>query len=152
MAIEDRDSRRKKRKERDPDGDDTKTAFLDTVNLEMISDEEEDGLEGNENSLVDDEEPEEFPDIDARSDSEDDSEVEEDEKDESQSEEDSGNETGSDTSIQIFPKSRTIVSTITGQPRRVYPEIEPDYDSDSSTEDVRTFLHSCSCAHCVVSA
>ena len=152
MAIEDRDSRRKKRKERDPDGDDTKTAFLDTVNLEMISDEEEVGLEGNENSLVDDEEPEEFPDIDARSDSEDDSEVEEDEKDESLSEEDSGNETGSDTSIQIFPKSRTIVSTITGQPRRVYPEIEPDYDSDSSTEDVRTFLHSCSCAHCVVSA
>lgn len=134
MAIEDRDSRRKKRKERDLDEDDTQTAFLDTVNLELISDEEEDGLEGNENSAVDDEEPEEFPDIDARSDSEDDTEVEDVEEDESQSEEDS-NETGSDTGIQIFPKSRTIVSTVTGQPRRVYPEIEPDYDSDSSTED-----------------
>lgn len=27
------------------------------------------------------------------------------------------------------------ISEITGQPKRVYPDIEPDYDSDSSTED-----------------
>jgi hypothetical protein len=36
-----------------------------------------------------------------------------------------------------FPVPKTIVSDITGRPKRVYPEIEPDYDSDSSTEEVR---------------
>lgn len=28
-----------------------------------------------------------------------------------------------------------VVSSITGRPKRVFPEIEPEYDSDSSTED-----------------
>jgi len=29
-----------------------------------------------------------------------------------------------------------VVSSITGRLKRVYPDIEPEYDSDSSTEDV----------------
>ena len=33
-------------------------------------------------------------------------------------------------------KPKNVVSDITNQPKLVYPEIEPDYDSDSSTEDV----------------
>jgi ribosome biogenesis protein ERB1 len=39
--------------------------------------------------------------------------------------------------VPPFPVARTVISTITGEPKRVYPDIEPDYDSDSSTEDVR---------------
>ena len=140
MAIEDRGLGWKKRKERDLDEDEVKSAFLDTINLEIISDEEEEELEGTENEVVDDEEDDEFPVIDVTSDSED---VEDVEEDESQSEEDPGLDAGSDTSVHIFPKAEAIVSTITGQPRRLYPEIEPDYDSDSSTEDVRVFLRSC---------
>lgn len=38
--------------------------------------------------------------------------------------------------IKTGPKGKTVISQITGRPKRVYPEIEPDYDSDSSTEDV----------------
>jgi ribosome biogenesis protein ERB1 len=30
----------------------------------------------------------------------------------------------------------TVISNITGRPKRVYPEIDPEYDSDSSTEEV----------------
>jgi ribosome biogenesis protein ERB1 len=33
-------------------------------------------------------------------------------------------------------RGETVLSKITGRPKRVYPTIEPDYDSDSSTEDV----------------
>ena len=58
--------------------------------------------------------------------------AEEDEEDETEA------ESPSDTELRIFPKAKTIISGITGQPKRVYPEIEPDYDSDSSTEDVCT--------------
>lgn len=32
---------------------------------------------------------------------------------------------------------KTVISNITGRPKRVYPEIVPEYDSDSSTEEVR---------------
>jgi ribosome biogenesis protein ERB1 len=34
-----------------------------------------------------------------------------------------------------------VVSSITGRLKRIYPDIEPEYDSDSSTEDVRVFRH-----------
>jgi ribosome biogenesis protein ERB1 len=48
---------------------------------------------------------------------------------------------GAETLVHVpFPVAKVITSTITGQPKRVYPEIEPDYDSDSSTEDVRKSL------------
>jgi hypothetical protein len=43
---------------------------------------------------------------------------------------------GTEVSVP-FPVATTVVSNITGRPKRVYPDIEPDYDSDSSTEDVR---------------
>ncbi len=39
--------------------------------------------------------------------------------------------------ISIIPRARKVISNITGHTLRQYPEIEPDYDSDSSTEDVR---------------
>lgn len=32
---------------------------------------------------------------------------------------------------------KTVISKITGRPKLVYPEIVPEYDSDSSTEEVR---------------
>ncbi|KAG8901896.1 hypothetical protein FRB99_005016 [Tulasnella sp. 403] len=35
----------------------------------------------------------------------------------------------------VYPKAKVVTSEITGGPKRVYPEIEPVYDSDSSTED-----------------
>ena len=53
--------------------------------------------------------------------------------------EDQGFEDSQDSdveSLNIFPEAKIITSTITGQPKKVYPEIEPDYDSDSSTEEV----------------
>jgi ribosome biogenesis protein ERB1 len=106
---------------------DAHSDFVDG-SLEMPS-EDEDGEERNsesDNSQVD-----EFPEIDPESDSEDD---EEDEDEGSEGEEDSLSE---DDELSIFPKAKTVVSDITGQPKKIYPEIEPDYDSDSSTEDVR---------------
>lgn len=109
-------------------------SFPHSVGLEMQSEDEDEDQE----PISDDGEVDEFPEIDARSDSEadeeDDDEPDEDE-DESQEDEESEDE-ASDDDLHIFPKVKTIISGITGQPKRVYPEIEPDYDSDSSTEDV----------------
>ncbi|KIO30016.1 hypothetical protein M407DRAFT_14428 [Tulasnella calospora MUT 4182] len=34
-----------------------------------------------------------------------------------------------------YPEPKIIKSTITGEPKKVYPPIEPEYDSDSSTEE-----------------
>ena len=85
---------------------------------------------------------EDFPEIDTRSDSEDDEyQASEDDEDEDEDEEDEESENLSDDDLRIFPKSKTVISDITGQPKRVYPDIEPDYDSDSSTEDVRDLVH-----------
>jgi ribosome biogenesis protein ERB1 len=78
----------------------------------------------------------EFPEIDTRSDSEDEEyEGSEDGSDEEDDEESSEASSDADSGLHIFPESKTILSNITGQPKHVYPEIEPDYDSDSSTED-----------------
>ncbi|EKM80506.1 hypothetical protein AGABI1DRAFT_73784 [Agaricus bisporus var. burnettii JB137-S8] len=99
-----------------------------TVQLEMLTDEEDTGPVSS-----DDDETEEFPEIDSGSDSESDQEGIEDD-DEQQSDDDS-DELDSDASLRIFPKAKTEISDITGKPKRVYPEIEADYDSDSSTED-----------------
>lgn len=107
--------------------------FSEAVNLEMLSEEED----NESSSRSDDGEVDEFPEIDARSDSED----EEYEDDDNDIDEDGDAEISSasdvDSDLHIFPESKTIISDITGQPKRVYPEIEPDYNSDSSTEDVR---------------
>ena len=131
-------------------------SFPQEVGLELDSEEEMD------EELSDDEEVEAFPEIDVKSDSgeeddgndddedededEDEEEGEEDEEeDEEDEEENEGDEDElssediSDDVIGIFPVAKTVFSDITGQPKRVYPNIEPNYDSDSSTEDVSSF-------------
>ncbi len=114
-------------------------SFPQNVGLEMGS--EDEGEEPGDES--DDGEVEAFPEIDARSDTDDEDyedEGEDDsEEDEEEDEEQETSEDGSDEDMHIFPKAKTVISDITGQPKRIYPEIEPDYDSDSSTEDVRDF-------------
>ncbi|KAG6335304.1 hypothetical protein ID866_3788 [Astraeus odoratus] len=152
MAIAEHGSGRRKRKEPEVEAE-PKAAFSDAVNLEMSDDEGDNESDVESGGATDDEEAEEFPEIDASSDSEqenpeDDEEEEtdedevdgnsdEDEKNESEEEEEEEEEEGqdSDSGVHIFPNAKSIVSRITGQPRRVYPEIEPDYDSDSSTEE-----------------
>jgi ribosome biogenesis protein ERB1 len=110
--------------------------FAEAVGLEMLSEEEDKGGP----SGSDDGEVDEFPEIDTRSDSEDDDYEggeEDSNEDEEEGEEDEESSAASDPdSLHIFPESKTIISHITGQRKRVYPEIEPEYDSDSSTEDV----------------
>lgn len=125
--------------------------FPSNVGLEMQSDDE--GEVGEDAS--DDGEVDEFPEIDAASSSEeeerseaddedeDDDDEDEDEEDE-EDEEDSVEGSDDEDDLYIFPKAQTVVSDITGQLKKMYPEIEPDYDSDSSTEDVR----SSSCIPC----
>lgn len=101
------------------------------ANLEMFTDEE-----GDDDASSDDGQIDEFPEIDQDSSSEDeDGSEDEDEKDGSTGEDEDND---SDTlDHEIFPRAKTVISNITGKPKRVYPEIEPEYDSDSSTEDVR---------------
>ncbi|THH33706.1 hypothetical protein EUX98_g396 [Antrodiella citrinella] len=108
------------------------SSFSQDVALELgNADEDDEGVEGGDE---DDGEVDEFPEIDGRSDSEEDEDVEEDEEDEEDEDEDYS-EGISDDEHDVFPRPKTIISDITGQPKRVYPDIEPDYDSDSSTED-----------------
>jgi ribosome biogenesis protein ERB1 len=102
--------------------------FSQAVDLEMLSDEED------ENDVVsDDGGVDEFPEIDTRSDSEDE-EVES--SDTSGDEENDSDNDSDDSDLHIFPQAKTVTSEITGKLKRVYPDIEPNYDSDSSTEDV----------------
>lgn len=85
------------------------------ASLEIESD-EEDGSGGDDGEMDD------FPELDMG-----DSEVSSDTEESEESSEESKN----------APKpGDLVVSSITGHFKRVYPEIEPDYDSDSSTEDV----------------
>lgn len=100
--------------------------------LEMLSEDEQD-----EEPESDDGDYEEFPEIDAASDTDED-EDEETEGEEEEEEDYSSDASGSDKKLPIFPKAKVVISEITGEPKKVYPEIEPDYDSDSSTEDVST--------------
>ncbi|KAF7331925.1 Ribosome biogenesis protein ERB1 [Mycena kentingensis (nom. inval.)] len=96
-------------------------SLLPDETLEMLSDEEDpDTTLSDGGGQVDD-----FPQIDP------DSDEEEADSDEEYFESDSDDSLDRD----IFPKPQTIISDITGQPKRIYPEIEPNYDSDSSTED-----------------
>ena len=104
--------------------------------LEMLSEEEQD-----EEPESDDGDYEEFPEIDASTDTEDEGG---DENAEDEEEGSSSDTSGSDNKLHIFPKAKVVISGITGEPKRVYPEIEPDYDSDSSTEDVSTSVTSLS--------
>ncbi|KAF8974583.1 ribosome biogenesis protein ERB1 [Flammula alnicola] len=97
--------------------------------LEMLSDEEDEGAASSDDGQVD-----EFPEIDNESDSEE-SDYEEEDEGEDSEEDDDEDDADSDDSLRVFPKAKVITSDITKQPKTVYPEIEPDYDSDSSTED-----------------
>ena len=118
-----------KKRKKSPDNPVAKEPFSDVVGLEMSSDEE-----GQFDSGPDDGEVDDFPGIDTSSDSE----LDASENGEDLSSEDEEADLDSDSDMEIFPKAKTIISSITGQQKRVYPEIEPDYDSDSSTEDVRS--------------
>jgi ribosome biogenesis protein ERB1 len=103
--------------------------------LEMLSEDEQD-----EEPESDDGDYEEFPEIDAASDTEEEEgEDGEEEGGDDESEDYSTDASGSDKKPHIFPRAKVFISDITGEPKKVYPEIEPDYDSDSSTEDVSTF-------------
>ncbi|KAF8826541.1 hypothetical protein HHX47_DHR5000306 [Lentinula edodes] len=125
MTIQARSSKKRKQHGQDESAD----TFNEAVNLEMFSDEEDREDVDSDNGEVD-----EFPEIDAGSDeSGEEDETYESEEDTGASEE--GSSSGSQEQLHIFPEAKTIVSDITGQEKRVYPEIEPDYDSDSSTED-----------------
>lgn len=120
----------KKRKQAEPEILEP-APFDRAVGLEMLSDEEDEGAA----TGSDDGEVDEFPEIDPNSDSEAE-EIEGSDSDEVDEEEEESASSDADSDLHIFPESKTIISGITGQPKRVYPEIEPDYDSDSSTEDV----------------
>ena len=136
MGVRDAANHGRKRKQVNEDAA-KPAALFDAENLEMLSDEED----GVEEAASDDGYVDEFPEIDAGSDSEDNStETSDDENVSGSDEEDEEDSLHSDDNLHIFPQVKTIISDITGQEKRVYPEIEPEYDSDSSTEDVRLAL------------
>ena len=111
--------------------------------LDLLSgDEDEDGpVQESDSDDVD-----AFPEIDAGSDTdEEDEESHGDDEDclEESDEEGQDEDVLSDDDLHIYPRAKTVISDITGHLKKVYPEIEPDYDSDSSTEDVRAFPDVC---------
>jgi len=107
--------------------------FSSNVTLDALSDGEE-----HPSDDEDDGEFEPFPELDPDSS---DSEYgsEEDEEDEEEGTPGEGEDSeGEESEVEhsVFPKVKVVISKITGQPKLVYPPIEPEYDSDSSTEDV----------------
>lgn len=101
--------------------------------LEMLSEEEDEEDLVSDNGLVDD-----FPELNVQSDS-DGSETGYSTAEDDDDSAESSNDPEFDNPLHLFPKPKAVVSDITNQPKLVYPEIEPDYDSDSSTEDVSSF-------------
>jgi len=135
MALGDAKRFSRKRKE-SQDEDFSSKAYQDAGNLEMLSDEEAGGSIDSDDGQL-----EEFPEIDVASDSEEEDESDEQSDgesydDDADDDEEEEEEESDDSEIHLFPKSDHVISDITGKPKRVYPEIVPDYDSDSSTEDV----------------
>ena len=107
--------------------------------LDLLSgDEDENGpVQESDNDDVD-----AFPEIDVGSDTDEEDEQSSGDNEnhsESEGEEHDDEDASSDDDLHLFPRVKTVVSDITGQPKKVYPEIDPDYDSDSSTEDVCAF-------------
>ena len=105
--------------------------------LDLLSgDEDEDGpAQESDNDDVD-----AFPEIDVGSDTDEEDERssgDNEDRSESEGKEQDDEDASSDDDLRIFPRAKRVISDITGQPKKEYPEIEPDYDSDSSTEDVR---------------
>jgi ribosome biogenesis protein ERB1 len=113
-----------------------KGAFAGVVDLEMQSEEEAGDEDQGSDNLSDVGEVDDFPEIDALSDSDEDSEEEEEATDVLDEEDSLDEDSDASSSLRLFPRSKVVLSDITGQKKTVYPEIEPDYDSDSSTEDV----------------
>ncbi len=110
----------------------------------LSGDEDEDGPV----QESDDDDIDTFPEIDAGSETdEEDGQPPGGDEDQSESEDErqDDEDVSSDDDLHIFPRAKTVISDITGQPKKLYPEIEPDYDSDSSTEDVRAFPTSVVC-------
>ena len=138
-AIEAKKSSKKRKATQEEEVPAPPPSFPEEVGLEMGSEDE-----GQELDDASDGEVDEFPEIDERSDTDDEdyaadgasAEDESDEDEEEDEDDEESNDLSDEEEHHIFPKSKTIISDITGQPKRVYPEIEPDYDSDSSTEDV----------------
>jgi hypothetical protein len=126
-------------KEASPSSD---TETFPAGGLDMLSGDEDEQENGSvQDSDID--EVDAFPEIDAASDTEEgegESSSDDAKLSETAVEEEDDEDVSSDDDLHIFPKAKTVISDITGQPKKVYPEIEPDYDSDSSTEDVRAFL------------
>jgi hypothetical protein len=111
--------------------------------LDLLSGDEED--EDGPVQESDSDDVDAFPEIDAGSDTDGEDEQlpgDDEDRSESEGEGQDDEDASSDDDLRIFPRAKTVISDITGQPKKVYPEIEPDYDSDSSTEDVRAFLTS----------
>jgi len=106
------------------------------VDLEMPSEGDAEDEDQESHNLSDDGEVDDFPEIDALSDSDEESEEDEEDTDDLDEEDTLDENSEADSDLQIFPNSKVVVSDITGQKKIVYPEIEPEYDSDSSTEDV----------------
>jgi ribosome biogenesis protein ERB1 len=118
---------------------DSSNAIL-PASLDLPSDQEEEEDEGGSPSS-DDDRVDEFPALDPDSDTSEDDDVEDAGSQEGmEGEEQSSDEESEDH--HIFPKAKHTISKITGHPKIVYPPIEPEYDSDSSTEDVRDWISS----------
>jgi ribosome biogenesis protein ERB1 len=142
---------KRKRTSDEPTGPDLISEKLD---LQTLTDQEEEGEASDSSS---DGSVEDFPEVDLGDDTEEEEGSSEagdkvEQSGEPGDEEDAeGNKTISDESadededsdsddLHIYPKSKDVISDITGQVKRVYPDINPEYDSDSSTEDVCAFF------------
>jgi ribosome biogenesis protein ERB1 len=143
---------KRKRTSDEPTGPELISEKLD---LQSLSDQEGEEDASSEGSV------EEFPEVDLGDDTEEeegsseagdeveessepsdeeDAESDEDVSDESVNEDEDDADRDSDD-VHIYSKSKDVVSDITGQVKRVYPDIDPEYDSDSSTEDVCAFFY-----------
>ncbi|KAF8302614.1 BOP1NT-domain-containing protein [Clavulina sp. PMI_390] len=130
------------------------TAPKNAINVSQLDVDEDSDVEeaASGSGSGDDSDAESFPEVDAEDDDEDsDADSGQDDDEDQDSDDsylvedsdfvdsiDSGDENENeveDDEIYTGPKARTVISKITGRPKRVYPEIEPDYDSDSSTEE-----------------
>jgi ribosome biogenesis protein ERB1 len=120
-------------KKRKRDVEDTETIRIPPTNLEVDSD-------GEDSGSSDGGEAEPFPELDSgSSDTSSGEEEEEGEEEEGNEHETDDTEVDEHDGADETPPldGKTVISSITGRPKRVYSEIDPEYDSDSSTEEVR---------------
>jgi hypothetical protein len=133
-------------KKRKRDVEDAEIIHIPPANLEIDSD-------GEDSVTSDDGDAEPFPELDSGSSDT----ISDEEKGEEEEEEGSADDTEEtdvdeqdDADEEPPLDGKTVISNITGRPKRVYPEIVPEYDSDSSTEEVRKlFLFSLPLMLCI---